>query len=62
MRTIIYYSGEENKGNPEIVLQDKANVMFTYYEVHKGKGKPPIRLKRVLDRRMKRGKRRKGSS
>ena len=51
MRTIIYYSGEENKGNPEIVLEDKANVMFTYANVYFNKGRIPERYQRVLNKR-----------
>ncbi len=61
MKAFIYYSGEENKGNPEIVLEDDANVMFTFYDVHKGKGKLPIRMKRVKSGRKKNAADRKGS-
>lgn len=52
-KLLLYYSGEENKGNPEIVLQDKANVMFTFFDVHKNKGKLPVRMKRVFKKRKK---------
>jgi hypothetical protein len=35
-KMIIYYSGEGHHGNPEVVLQNEANVMLTF---HKSSGK-----------------------
>lgn len=56
----VYYSGEDNKANPETVLKDEGNVMYTFHNVHRDKGKLPIRYKRMfLHRKLhfdKRGK------
>lgn len=53
---LIYYSGEGSKSNPEITLQDKANIMLTYGDMHK-KNRPTKRFRVILKaRKRKKGK------
>lgn len=50
--SIIYYSGEGSKANPEITLQDDATIMLTYVDF-RVRGKPTKRFKRILKVRKK---------
>lgn len=48
---IIYYSGLGSKpADPELVLREEANVMFSYAN-HQKKNKPVPRLRKVLKAR-----------
>ena len=49
-RLIIFFSGEENKAVPEVILKDAANIMLTYMEI---KGATP-RWRRIVKSREKR--------
>lgn len=49
---ILFYSGQENLGRPEVVIGPKCNLMLTYNDFHK-KGKPDKRFRLVLRSRKK---------
>lgn len=49
---IIFYSGEGTAASPELVLQNRANVMLTFHKFHK-KGKPDSRFAKIIQARRK---------
>lgn len=51
----IFYSGEGSRSNPEIVLQDEANLMLTFHDFYKrfrdGRARPSKRFRAILKKR-----------
>lgn len=56
---IVYYSGEGSRSNPEIVLQDRANIMLTFHDFSDS-GKPNSRFRDIIDARKRKREQLKG--
>lgn len=52
-KVVIYASGEENLGRPEVVLGDKSNIMLSYHK-YNATGRPDKRFRQILKSRKKR--------
>lgn len=53
----MFFSGEGTKANPEITLQDEADIMMTYLEFH---GKPQVsRRWKAIAKARRRGRKKK---